>query len=141
MEYYICGPDQMMKAIVHALQDAGIPKDKIRTESFGPSSAAFNEEGGAAMRPPAVLATDCTVTFQKSGITVPWNPKTKSLWQFAEQNGVEISSGCLAGDCGTCLTALLAGKVTYNHPTVVKPDPGTCLPCSCRPDGPISIDA
>jgi ferredoxin-NADP reductase/sterol desaturase/sphingolipid hydroxylase (fatty acid hydroxylase superfamily) len=138
MEYYICGPDQMMKAIVHGLQDAGVPKEKIRTESFGPASAAFKE---GVIAPPTEVATDCTVTFQKSGKTMTWNPKSKTLWEFAEQHGVEISSGCLYGDCGTCLTQLVSGKVVYIHPTVVKPDPGTCLPCSCRPDGPIVIDA
>ena len=139
MEYYLCGPELMMKAIMHGLQEAGVSKENIRTESFGPASAAFRDEG---ITPPApTTATDCAVTFQKSNRTVPWNLKAKSLWQFAEENGVEISSGCLHGDCGTCLTALLAGKVVYNHPTVMRPDPGTCLPCSCQPDGPIVIDA
>ncbi len=55
-------------------------------------------------------------------------------------NGVEISFGCRYGDCGTCMTRLIRGKVKYLHPTDVHPDPGTCLPCSCKPETAIELD-
>jgi ferredoxin-NADP reductase len=141
MEYYICGPDGMMKSVIEGLTGAGVAKEQIRTESFGASSAASPQ---IPTNPPATLAPPsvaCTITFQKSGKVIPWNAQAESVLQLAEQHGVEIDSGCRYGDCGTCLTPLLKGQVTYNHPTTAKPDPGTCLPCSCQPDGAIVIDA
>jgi uncharacterized protein len=146
-EYFICGPSPMMTAIVGALKDAGVSAEKIRTESFGPSSLAYqsaprDEEptGSSVQSAPSTNAV-IQVTFAKTAKTATWDPKMPSLWDFAQANGVDIDSGCLYGDCGTCMTRLIQGKVKYNHDTSMRPDPGTCLVCSCRPDGSIVIDA
>ena len=48
----------------------------------------------------------------------------QSLLELAEASGVEIKAGCRYGDCGTCMTRLIAGRVKYNYPTGVQPDPG-----------------
>ncbi len=79
------------------------------------------------------MAIDVTVTFAFSDETYAWTADDTNLLKFAEKHGVEISSGCQYGDCGTCLTDLLSGEVEYLHETGVKPEPNTCLPCSCRP--------
>ncbi len=79
------------------------------------------------------MAIDVTVTFAFSDETHAWTADDTNLLKFAEKHGVEISSGCQYGDCGTCLTDLLSGEVEYLHETGVKPEPNTCLPCSCRP--------
>jgi ferredoxin len=74
-----------------------------------------------------------TVTFEFSGESHAWDAADENLLQFAEKHGIEISSGCTYGDCGTCLTDIIAGEVEYLHPTGAQPDAGTCLPCSCKP--------
>lgn len=89
----------------------------------------------------AETAQALTVTFAKSGKTVPWTKKAATLLELAEMHGVDISFGCRYGDCGTCLTRLLRGRVQYIHPTDAHPDPGTCLPCSCKPETAIELDA
>jgi ferredoxin len=134
----------MMKAVVGGLQGAGVAQDQIKTESFGPAGSPFRSEDLSvpALTPASTApATDWQITFRKSGKTVAWDPKARSLWHFAEKNGIEISSGCLYGDCGTCLTRLVEGRVTYLHKTGAQPDAGSCLPCSCKPNGPITIEA
>jgi ferredoxin len=79
------------------------------------------------------VGIDLTVTFSFSGETHVWTDEDTDLLQFAGKHGIEISSGCLYGDCGTCLTDLLSGEVEYLHETGIEPEPMTCLPCSCRP--------
>ncbi len=135
MEYFICGPKPMMQTLTAALQSAGVAPQRLRTESFGPA-------GPTATAPVTSVGTDTVwpITFAQSKKTVNWNPKSKTLYEFADANGVEIQSGCLYGDCGTCMTAILQGEVVYVHPTAVVPDPGTCLPCSCKPKGPLTLD-
>jgi ferredoxin len=81
------------------------------------------------------------VEFVRSDIVKVWEDRFESLLDFAGEHGVEISSGCQYGDCGTCLTELLQGEVTYNHRTGIEPDQGYCLPCSCRPHTSIKLDA
>lgn len=134
-DFYICGPNAMMKYITSALQAWGVASSRIFTESFGPASISYQEiEENKSEK--AITQ----ITFAQSGKTLDWDNQFKSIVELAEANDIEISIGCLFGDCGTCMTPLLAGKVKYNHPTMIEPDTGTCLPCSCRPDGPITLE-
>jgi ferredoxin len=86
-------------------------------------------------------SSELLVTFSKSGRSVPWDRDAESLLEFAEAHGVDISFGCRYGDCGTCMTRLIRGAVEYLHPTGALPDTGTCLPCSCKPETDIELDA
>jgi ferredoxin-NADP reductase len=138
LEYYICGPSPMMRSLIGGLQEAGVGSGQIKTESFGPAS--YQEKLGHS-EPQPTTAEPQTVTFQRSRKTIPWDPKARSLWHFADQHQVEISSGCLYGDCGTCTTRLLAGQVAYVHTTAASVDAGACLPCSCKPVTSIVLDA
>ena len=140
MEYYICGPSGMMKALTEGLAEAGVSTEAIRTESFGPSSAALLALSSSG-KEEHEGSSGITVTFARSDITVPWTDEVPSLLQLAEINRVDISSGCQYGDCGTCMVRLLEGKVAYRHVTGARIDPGCCLPCSCRPDTSIVLDA
>ncbi len=140
MEYYICGPPGMMKALTEGLAGAGVAAEAIQTESFGPSSAALLALTSSGKEESAG-SSEIMVTFARSEITAPWTGEVQSLLQLAEINRVDISSGCQYGDCGTCMVRLLEGKVTYRHATGARVDPGCCLPCSCRPETSIVLDA
>lgn len=142
LEYYLCGPTGMMKVLSEGLIEAGVTPDKIRTESFGPSSITLRKLISADEKAEATLQeSKLTVTFARSGTRVLWTGEVQTLLQLAELNGIDISSGCQYGDCGTCMTRLISGRVTYLHTTGVHPDPGYCLPCSCRPETAVVLDA
>lgn len=143
LEYYLCGPAGMMKALSEQLFQQGVTSEKIRTESFGPSSIALRTliASSGGVQNASQEAEETMVTFARSQVSVPWTGEVHSLLQLAEMNGVDISSGCQYGDCGTCMTRLLEGKVKYLHPTGVRADAGYCLPCSCRPEGSVVLDA
>lgn len=133
-EFYICGPEVMMQHFKQKLGDTGVPASSIFTESFVAPAEELekpeaNVENGAAC-----------INYNKSQVSLYWDGRFRSLLEFSEANGIEINSGCLFGDCGTCLTKLLDGEVRYLHPTMVNPGPGNCLPCSCIPLGNISLD-
>lgn len=86
-------------------------------------------------------AAPLTVHFENSNITRLWDGKYDCILDLAEDLSIDISSGCRYGDCGICSTQLLEGAVRYNHETGVDPDPGYCLPCSCRPLTSITLKA
>ena len=139
LDYYLCGPSAMMKSLSEALRASGVAPERISTESFGPSSLSLQ----TLTMPEQDLQFDSSninVTFARSGISVPWTSELHSLLQLAQINGVEISSGCQYGDCGTCMVRLLEGQVEYPHATGARPDPSCCLPCSCRPVTSIVLD-
>src|SRR5665213_4161378 len=92
MDYYLCGPPGMMNAISETLKNEGISEARIRTESFGPSSFAFRSALAAEEEDiNAETTPQLTVTFAKSGKTVPWTTQTATVLELAEMNGIDIS--------------------------------------------------
>lgn len=137
-DYYMCGPGPMMESVVKGLAAWGVPDDRVHYEAFGPASVKK-----AAPPPPAPVpgAKPITITFGKSGKTANWDPAAGSLLAFADSQGAAIPSGCCAGQCGTCLTAIRSGDVTYVQEPGNKPEPGSCLACVCVPKGDLVLEA
>ena len=137
--YYICGPAPMMESLVPALEDWGVPDSRIHFEAFGPASI----KRCPVVAPPssAATASDIVVSFSKSGKQLPWQPDAGSLLEFAESNGIRVSSGCRAGSCGSCQTTIQAGEVAYRQPPDYDPEPGSCLLCVCSPKTSVTLEA
>jgi len=142
-DFYICGPRQMMETLVPALDDWGVPDQHIHYEAFGPASIPRPKRKNAPPRLEEEYEAQgpINVTFSASGKTLEWDPSCDSLLEFAEQNGVEIASGCRAGGCGSCQTAIVGGEVSYNHSLDFDPEPGTCLVCVTRPKRDVTLEA
>ena len=89
----------------------------------GPSAAGARAAGEAAL----------VVVFEPSGATVAWDASCHSLLGFCEQAGFAPSFSCRAGVCGTCVTTLLAGEVSYFEPPLDAPPEDEVLLCCARP--------
>jgi ferredoxin len=50
-------------------------------------------------------------------------------------------SGCRAGSCGSCQTALSAGVVEYSQDPDAEIAPGHCLLCIATPRGDLTLEA
>ena len=123
--------------MIDGLKAWGVPADDILRESFGPASGRkaptlkVNED-----------AQGPEITFKRSQKTVNWDPAFDNVVKFSEANGCDLPYACLAGNCGTCLTTLIDGKVSYpNGEPDYEVESGTILACSCIPEGPLTIDA
>lgn len=136
--FYICGPTNMLESLVPALDDWGVPDEHIHFEAFGPSSIKRKQSAVTAQ----VQATDTeiVVTFARSGRQLPWQPEAGNLLDFAESNGIVVNSGCRAGSCGSCQTAIESGEVSYRQHPDYDPDAGTCLLCSCTPKTDVTLE-
>jgi ferredoxin len=135
-EFYVCCPPQMMETITRDLADWGVPEANIHFEAFGPATV----KKALAKPKPSETAKGVEVTFVRSRKVVQWRPETGSILDCAEANGVFMDSGCRAGNCGTCLTAIKEGKVSYLTPPGSEPEEGSCLACIAVPDGPLVLD-
>ena len=82
-----------------------------------------------------------TVRFLKSGREVTWDPGASSLLEFAERNEISIDSGCRAGSCGSCVTAIVSGEIDYLSDPGAPPDEGCCLTCISVPKTDVVLDA
>jgi ferredoxin-NADP reductase len=143
--FFICGPPPMMNALDHELREWPVAAEQIHMELFGPKSvAAVKPTHAMAGLPAAVDAAPAKlpqITFKRSGKTMPWSREATSLLSFAQDHGVQIDAGCCAGDCHTCMTAVMSGEVTYLVEVPNAPDAGTCLPCVAIPKTDLVLDA
>jgi hypothetical protein len=141
-EFYICGPPPMMESLVGPLAKWGVAKSDIHTEAFGPATVGKSRGQTASDRvkpPPATERRQ--VKFSKAGKTCQWDGQAENLLDLASREGIAIESGCRAGNCGTCVVAIKAGKVSYLSKHGVELEEGTCLTCIAIPDGDVELDA
>lgn len=133
--FYLCGPTPMLESLVPALEDWGVPDERIHFEAFGPASVKRKSVVRQASAAPSVPAVETAVTvdFAKSGQQLTWPIGGASLLDLAETHGIAVNSGCRAGSCGSCQTTIRSGEVSYQHAPDFDPEPGTCLLCVCTP--------
>ncbi|MBL6951002.1 MAG: 2Fe-2S iron-sulfur cluster binding domain-containing protein [Alphaproteobacteria bacterium] len=135
-EFYVCGPPPMMESLAADLRAWGVPDADIFFEAFGPASVKKT-----APAPDATAATGQAVTFTRSNKTITWDGSQGSILELAEANGVELEFGCRAGSCGTCITAVKSGEVSYVEEPGSLPESGSCLTCISVPKSNLALDA
>lgn len=139
---HICGPVPMMDEIKKTLSELGIPKDRIRTEAFGP--ALGKPEPSQALKADTDSAVSVsTVRFKSSDIAASL-PADKSVLEVADDVGVEIDNSCRTGICGLCKVKLLSGKVSMEVEDSLTDDDkqkGIILACQAKSESDIEVDA
>lgn len=136
-EYYLCGPPPMMKMVVNGLTEWDVPESKIFYEAFGPASI----KKAPAATAPAASGVEIEVEFSKSNKKLKWDSSCGSILEFAEKNDINLDSGCRAGNCGTCLNAIISGEVSYTSEPDTMPEAGSCLTCCSVPKNNLVLDA
>ena len=136
-DFFICGPPAMMDIMIPALKAWGVPDKNIFLEAFG----AATIKKAAPQSEAAVSGATFQVTFSRSKKACKWDSKVSSLLDLALDHDVRIDSGCRAGNCGTCLTAIKSGEVTYLNEPGAKIEQGSCLTCIAVPKSDLVLDA
>ncbi len=140
-QFYVCGPRAMMESLVPALEAWGVATDDIYYEAFGPATLPKHQKPKAQVSKPEMAQPAITVTFSKSGKSLTWNPNAESLLEFTEDNDIEVDSGCRAGSCGSCQTALKSGEVDYSQDPDADVESGHCLLCISKPKSDLTLAA
>jgi hypothetical protein len=136
-EFYICGPPPMMSALVDGLKAWNVPEGEIFFEAFGPATV----KRPALQSPGSTTTQALKIQFGRSGKVCAWHADAGSLLELAENNGVNIDSGCRAGNCGTCVVAIKSGEVKYLHEPGADVEAGSCLTCIAVPKTALVLDA
>ena len=147
---HVCGPPAMMEAVKAELAELGVPKNKIKTEAFGPALGATPApaaDAAPASNPapatPAAPSAQVEVEFSRSGKTGPLAPD-QSVLEAAEAIGVAIDFSCRVGTCGVCVVPLLKGSVTMAVEEGLRPEDkarGIILACQAKSAGALVVDA
>jgi uncharacterized protein len=136
-EFYICGPPAMMQSVTQGLRDWGVPEADVHFEAFGPATVKRRAPATAEAAPEATIK----ISLSRTRRQIDWRPADGSILEAAEKLGIAMSSGCRAGNCGTCETAVREGSVKYLIETGFKPNERSCLPCVAVPECDLVLDA
>lgn len=128
VDYYLCGPEDMMRDISNTLMDKGVVKSKIHREIYHTSVIDEEEEIELVPREVIIIIKD----REHKLIIEP----DKSILQTAIDAGLELPNSCQFGSCSTCKAKLLAGKMQLIDQTALSEEEieqGYCLTCVGHP--------
>jgi ferredoxin-NADP reductase/MOSC domain-containing protein YiiM len=142
---YVCGPAAFISGITADLAAVGLDSSRIHSELFSTLAPMNPGVVEHANRPPhqpdGEPGTGPTVTFARSGLTVRWRESDSSLLQLAEACDVPTRWSCRSGVCHTCVTAVIAGAVSYRPDPLEPPPVGQALVCCARPTEDLVLDS
>ena len=142
-DFYMCGPSTFLRDMNRDLVTLGVPHDAIHQEVFGPADSIEPGVTKREVRPPhspVSVGTGPIVSFTRSGIAVPWDPRFKSLLEFAEACDVPVRWSCRTGVCHMCECGILDGRLRYAPEPLDLPALGNALICCSIPESPVELD-
>jgi ferredoxin-NADP reductase/MOSC domain-containing protein YiiM len=142
-QFYLCGPPAFLRELTADLGAWGVTADHIHTEIFGALDSitpGMKAETHSPHLPAEPAGFGPQISFARSGLTLPWDEKYRSLLELAEACDVAVRWSCRTGVCHTCETALIAGDVEFDPEPLDPPAKGDALICCCRPRGEVVLD-
>ena len=116
-DFYLCGPAAFLTDMKTGLTKLGVPSAQIYSEAFGSlpglKPGIVNSRQSTPHQPLEEVGTGASVSFSRSGLSVPWGAQYGSLLELAEASDVPTRWSCRTGVCHTCESALISGEVTY----------------------------
>lgn len=141
---YLCGPPGFVAEIGGALRRLGLASGRIRSELFEalpPVAPGVLDGGVVSPHQPTELGTGPLVTFARSGLSVRWRERDRSLLELAEACAVPTRWSCRTGVCHTCATPVISGAASYQPIPLEPPPAGQTLLCCARPTEDMVVDA
>ena len=108
---FVCGPEDMMHGVSAALQEAGMPRERIRIELFAAGAA---QEPRTPRRQDAAGAshhTEVTVIMDGNHASFSMDRDKESLLEAGLRAGLDLRYYCKGGVCSTCRCKVLEGSV------------------------------
>jgi len=143
-DFYLCGPPSFLEGLTDGLKSWGVPSSRIHSEVFGAGSGLTpGIQAAPALSPHPPVGEPGTgpkISFTRSGLTVPWDPRYGSILEFAEACDVPVKWACRAGVCHTCESGLIDGKISYAPEPLDRPAGGNILICCSTPLSELELD-
>lgn len=156
---YVCGPEPFTKGVKDMLTNLGFPMENYHEESFGgvkrkakapstpptPTAPSPSPDQPTNVPPTTTApASQPVIVFSEAAEEIACSEE-ESVLEVAQQNGVNISGGCLQGVCGMCKKRKQEGEVRYEAEpcalSLEEQKEGYILPCVAFPVGKVVVEA
>jgi ring-1,2-phenylacetyl-CoA epoxidase subunit PaaE len=108
---FVCGPEDMMHGVSAALQEAGMPKERIRIELFAAGAAQVPRKPRRATGVEARHQTEVTVIMDGNHASFTMDKDKESLLDAGLRAGLDMRYACKGGVCSTCRCKVREGTV------------------------------
>ncbi|MFK4731269.1 MOSC domain-containing protein [Agromyces mediolanus] len=132
-DVYACGPGTFTADVRARLAELGVDPERVHAEVFfSPSAAELVEP-----RPPSTSGPHRITVGEDE---IEWRPESGSVLDAVEGVGIDWTSGCRVGVCGTCVRKLRSGTVEYLSEPLAPPPAGSVLVCCSAPTSDVVFD-
>lgn len=134
-EYFICGPEPMIRDIRDTLAALGVDKSKVHFELFIAGlngKAKQKKEAGKAQSVEATIH----ITLDGNSFEFPLTSGKDTILEAAHKVGAGLPFACKGGVCATCRAKLLEGEIEMDTNYALEPDEleaGYILTCQSHP--------
>jgi ring-1,2-phenylacetyl-CoA epoxidase subunit PaaE len=108
---FICGPEDMMHGVSNALQEAGMPKERIRIELFAAAAANAVRQPRSHYGADVGHLTEVTVVMDGNHASFTMDKDKESLLDAGLRAGIDMRYSCKGGVCSTCRCKVVEGTV------------------------------
>ncbi len=114
-EYFMCGPEGMMMAISTAFRELGLPKEKLRKESFTAGTPeAKTIDAPVPSANTAAGAKEVKVIYDGEEYSFAVE-EDKTILETALELDIDLPFSCQSGLCTACRGKCLSGKVRMDE--------------------------
>lgn len=111
-ECVLCGPEPMINSVLEALQEAGVPRERIHFELFtAPGEVLQRRRERAKDASVDHSLTQVQVRVDGQQIDFQLARNTDSILEAGMEAGADLPHSCKSGVCSTCRAKLVEGEV------------------------------
>jgi len=110
-QYFLCGPESMIRAVEASLLEAGVEQEKISYELFTAPGAVSVEQKAEVRHSLGQTESMVTITLDGLDMTFIMDETDESILDAALHQGADLPYACKGGVCSTCKARVKKGDV------------------------------